>query len=135
MQWFADHPEKLAEMHWRDFEHLVAELFARDGFHVTLTSQSGDRGVDLYAARQTGLGTLLYVVECKRFASGRAVGPGLVRELRGVIDRETATGGVLVTTSFFSRGAREEQRSIASRLSLRDQKDISHWLSGSRVFL
>jgi CheY-like chemotaxis protein len=44
LQWFADHPTRLNQMHDRDFEHLVAELFDRDGFDVTLTPSSADGG-------------------------------------------------------------------------------------------
>ena len=67
MAQLAARPKLMQEMHWRDFEKLVAQLFDDDGFEVTLTPASGDRGVDFYAARRTGLGSLLYVVECKRF--------------------------------------------------------------------
>jgi len=129
----AAHPELMQEMHWRDFEELIAELFARGGFEVTLTPQSGDRGADLYAARHTSLGSLLYVVECKRFRHGRHVGPGLVRELRGVVDRERATCGVLATTSYFSPGAMEEQRTSPFRLALRDLEHVTEWVRGKAI--
>jgi hypothetical protein len=134
LRWIADHPDHVSDMHWRDFEHLVAELFDRNGLDVTLTSASGDRGADLYVARHTGLGSLLYVVECKRRRPSVPIGPGLVRELRGVVDRERANAGVLVTTSFFSQGALEEQRTIPFRISLRDNRELLNWLRGAPIF-
>jgi hypothetical protein len=134
LRWLADHPDALSDLHWRDFETLVADLFDRAGFDVTLTAASEDRGADLYVARHTGLGSLLYVVECKRYRRDRPVGPGLVRELRGVVDRERANAGILVTTSFFSEGARDEQRTIPFRISLRDNQAVRHWLRGATVF-
>jgi hypothetical protein len=70
----AQAPHLMREIHWRDFEQRVADLFARDGFDVELTPRSGDEGVDLFAARRTGLGRLLSVVEAKQWASiGRSV--------------------------------------------------------------
>jgi hypothetical protein len=134
LEWLAEHPDALVDMHWRDFEHLVAELFDRNGFEVTLTSASGDHGADLYVARHTELGALLYVVECKRYSHKRPVGPGLVRELRGVVDREGANAGVLVTTSFFSKGAYEEQRTLPFRISLNDNLELRQWLRGKPIF-
>jgi hypothetical protein len=134
LRWFANNPSALPGMHWRDFEHLVAELFDRNGFEVTLTSSSGDHGADLYAARHTKLGILLYVVECKRHRLNRPVGPSPVRGLRGVIDRDGANAGLLVTTSFFSEGAWIEQRTIPFRVSLHDNRDLRRWLCGSPIF-
>lgn len=124
----AAHPELLHTLHWRKFEELVAELLNREGFDVTLTSASGDRGVDIYALRHEGFGRFLYVVECKRQAPDRMVGPGLVRHLYGVVEREKATHGLLATTSFFTRGAVAEQRDVRFRVSLRDFHAIQAWL-------
>jgi DNA-binding response OmpR family regulator len=129
----ARRPQLTQQMHWRDFEVLLAQLFEDDGFEVSLTGPSGDRGVDFYAARRAGLGTLLYVVECKRFRADRPVKPGLVRELRGVVDREQANCGVLVTSSYFDKGAYEEQRTTPHRIALRDLRDIAGWLRGEPI--
>lgn len=130
---FIEHPERLAEMHWRDFERLVADLFDRNGWKVTLTPARGDRGVDLYVARHSNLGKLLYVIECKRHRLDRPIGPDLVRQLRGVVDREKATAGILVTTSTFSKGALEEQKTLPMQLLLRDGHDVQAWLGGSPI--
>lgn len=129
----AAEPHLMQQMHWRDYEKLIARLFAENGFDVTLTSPSGDHGADLYAARHTNLGTLLYVVECKRYKEGRPVGPGLVRELRGVVDRERATCGVLATTSYFTPGAYEEQMTSPYRIALRDLQQVARWVQGAPI--
>lgn len=125
-------PRLLRELDPRQFEELVAELFERDGFDVTLTPFGRDRGVDLYAARATGLGELRYVVQCKRYT--RPIGPALVRELRGVVDREDASCGVLVTTSSFTPGANQEQHIFPSRISLQDLQDVAGWLRRDPIF-
>jgi DNA-binding response OmpR family regulator len=129
----AARPQLTQQLHWRDFEVLLAQLFEDDGFEVVLTGPSGDRGVDFYAARRAGLGSLLYVVECKRFRADRPVKPGLVRELRGVVDREQANCGVLVTSSYFDEGAHEEQRTTPHRIALRDLRHIAGWLRGEPI--
>lgn len=129
----ATRPQLTQQMHWRDFEVLLAQLFDDDGFEVVLTGPSGDRGVDFYAARRAGLGSLLYVVECKRFRADRPIKPGLVRELRGVVDREQANCGVLVTSSYFDEGAYEEQRTTPHRIALRDLRHIAGWLRGEPI--
>ena len=123
-------PEWVLDLHWRDFEQLIAEIFSRNGFDVTLTAPSRDRGVDIYALRHPAAGSMLYVVECKHFRPDRPVGPNLVRQLRGVVDRTGATYGVLATTSFFTAPAREEEQELAFRLSLRDFEDIASWIAG-----
>jgi CheY-like chemotaxis protein len=125
-----EHPRWMLDLHWRDFEELIAEIFIRNGFDVTLTSPSGDKGVDLYAAKHSSLGRMLYVVECKRFRENRPVGPEIVRQLRGVVDREDATCGVLATTSFFAESALEEEKALPFRLSLRDLKRVAAWVAG-----
>jgi hypothetical protein len=127
----ARNPRLLHQLHWRRFEELIAELLARSGFDVELTSGSRDRGVDIYAARYGSFGSTLYVVECKRYALRRGIGPGLVRQLYGVVEREKATQGLLVTTSFFTKGAVSEQQDLQFRLRLRDYWDIRSWLKTS----
>lgn len=126
-------PELLLELHWREFEELVAGLLHRDGFDVELTPPSGDRGADIYARRREPLGPVLYVVECKRFARERRVGPELVRGLYGVVERERATRGILATTSIFTPGARlEASGDLAYRLTLRDAADMRDWIRAAR---
>lgn len=130
----ARRPEMMRRLGDREFEELIADLFARDGFEVELTSRSSDGGADVRAVRRTGVGKLLCIVECKRYKETNRIGPNLVRELRGVVDRDMATCGVLVTTSSFTRGAHREQRASPFRLFLKDLNQIAGWLNGKPVF-
>lgn len=126
-------PKLLYGLHWREFEELVAELLSREGLEVTLTPGSRDRGVDIYARHYGPMGATLYVVECKRYGPERPVGPDLVRTLYGVVERERATRGLLVTSSYFSVEAEREVRELTYRLALRDGQGVSEWLRTSRV--
>jgi restriction system protein len=113
----------------REFEEIVAEYFTREGYEVTLTAASRDGGKDLYAAKQDGVGSFLYVVECKAYAPHERVGVHLVRHLYGVVQHENATAGILATTSYFTKPALAFEEDVRFRLSLRDFDKVAAWLS------
>jgi len=126
-------PDEMYSLTSRQFEELVAGLFERQGYEVTLTPASKDGGKDIYVAKRDPLGALMYLVECKRFARDRPVGVGLIRQLYGVVEQEDATGGILVTTSFFTKGAREFTEKLRYRLSLKDYIDLHKWIEQLRA--
>lgn len=123
-----ENPRLLCELTPRGFEQVVAELLGRLDYDVALTPASIDGGKDIYATKKDHLGTFLYVVECKKYAPDHPVGVGLVRQLNGVVQAEQATAGILTTTSFFTKGAKEFQNMISFQLSLRDYLGIQDWL-------
>jgi hypothetical protein len=112
----------------RRFEELVAELLTRQGYAVSLTPPTKDGGFDIYAARKDGLGSFLYLVECKKYTPPNQVGVEIVRSLHGVVQAKRATAGALVTTSFFTRGAAEFQRELGYQMHLHDFNAIKEWL-------
>jgi restriction system protein len=112
----------------KKFEQLVAEIMTRMGYTVELTPASRDGGKDIYAVKRDDLGTFLYVVECKRYAVDHPVGVQIVRSLYGTVQAERATAGILVTTSVFTKGAKEFQRSVQHQLSLRDYAELHRWI-------
>lgn len=92
----------IAQMHWRDFETLVAEYFRRQSMTVTETGGGGpDGGVDVIARR----GTDRYLVQCKHWRA-RRVGVEPVRELYGLIAAQRLAGGYVVTSGDFTEQAR-----------------------------
>ncbi|MGB6104064.1 MAG: restriction endonuclease [Pusillimonas sp.] len=121
-------PMLMYELSPRRFEEFVAEVLDRLGYSVTLTPASGDGGKDIYAARKDHLGSFLYVVECKKYAPDNPVGVGLIRQLNGVVQAEQATAGILATTSFFTKGAKEFQRRISHQMGLKDFFGVQEWL-------
>jgi len=131
LQRLHDSPDLLYELTPRGFEQLVAELLGRLGYEVTLTPPSKDGGKDIYAARKDHLGAFLYIVECKRYSPGNPVGVGLIRQLHGVVQAEQATAGILATTSFFTRGAKEFQKTIGFQISLKDYLGVKEWLQAA----
>ena len=83
------------------FEHFAAGLLARMGYaDVRVMGKSGDNGVDI--TMRNGAGELC-VAQCKRYRN--SVSPAIVRELLGVMTREQAAEGFLITTGKVSSHA------------------------------
>ncbi len=93
--------DPMITMSWREFEHLVSEVYRRRGYSVTETPDGADGGVDL-VARTDGQ---VVLVQCKRWRT-RNVGVSVVRELLGVVSARGATGGAIVTVGRFTDEAR-----------------------------
>lgn len=125
-------PQEMYTLSPRQFEQFVADLFHRQGYEVTLTPASKDGGKDIYVAKREAVGSLLYLVECKQFAPDRPVGVGLIRQLYGVVEQEDATGGILATTSFFTKGAKQFTEKVRYRLSLMDYIELKKGIDGLR---
>lgn len=121
-------PKLLYSIAPREFEQLVAYLLEQRGYKVTLTPATRDGGKDLYLACKSDLGNFLYVVECKRYAPDQPVGVEMIRALYGVVQAERATAGILATTSFFSKEAREFQGRLQFQIQLHDYYDLQRWL-------
>lgn len=125
-------PDLMYRISPREFELLVAELLTRDGYEVQVTPFSKDGGVDIFAAKTMTLGRLLFLVECKRYAPSNPVQVDVVRALHGNVSARQATGGVVVTTSRFTRGAKQFQQSIKHQMQLHDYANLRGWLDRLR---
>ena len=127
IRYLASHPQKLYEVEPEKFEDLVAAIFRDRGYEVIQTPRSRDGGRDLIAFYKEPFGRILTLIECKRFAQHRRIGPALVRQLYGVVERERASHGILATTTFFTSGAQKLELELQHRLSLRDYNDVIAW--------
>lgn len=95
----------IRRMSWQNFERLVGEAFRRQGYVVVEVGGPGpDGGVDLILHRRTEK----IVVQCKHWQKPVGVTP--VRELRGVVAREKARRGILVTSSSYTEEALAEAK-------------------------
>ena len=89
-------------MSWREFEILVGEAYALQGYRVAETGGGGaDGGVDLVLTK----GGEKFFVQCKQWKAYK-VGVDVVRELYGVMAAEGATGGFVVTSGRFTDDAK-----------------------------
>jgi restriction system protein len=81
-----------------EFEGYIEEFYRRRGYLLTPRGgRSADGGVDLVAEKRDER----LIIQCKHWRV-RSVGIRPVRELWGVVDHESATGAVLVTSGGFT---------------------------------
>lgn len=113
------HLNQLVSLEPREFEELVADLFAKDGYQVSLTKESADSGVDLYLHKQGRRG----VVQCKKTAG--KVGERVIRDLAGTMQHENAEWGYVVTTGEFTQPARNWAE--GKPIKLVDRFDLLAW--------
>lgn len=116
---------------WRLFEEIVAEIFTRFGFEVSLTKKTNDGGKDIIALRKESGGVVeRLLIECKHWKDKIDVKP--VRNLVGVAvtQDELPTGVILATTSEFNEGAKRIQvnPNILIKLDLKDYNDVLQWI-------
>lgn len=125
------HPEALYITRPRALEEICCSIFRNHGFSAELTPGTKDGGYDIIAVTHHELtGSEVYLVECKRYAPGHKVTVGIVRGLYGIVCSEDATKGIIITTSSFTRGAREFAEKHSARLSLFDFQALKDWLKG-----
>jgi restriction system protein len=129
----AENPSLMYDLSPRQFEKIVAELLESKGYEVKISPATRDGGVDIYAAEKNDLGSFLYLVQCKRYAPEHHVGVGLIRELLGTVELKRATAGILVTSSFFSKDAKELQQQLAYKIGLKDYFGIQKWIKDSSL--
>ena len=129
IEYFSQFPQRMHSMPPRKFEELIASIFKNQGFSVSLTPEFKDGGFDVVAVQNDEYtGESRYLIECKRYSKDNKVGVGIVRSLYGVVVAEEATKGIIVTTSFFTRGAIEHSQQHLAKLSLSDYEAVTKWL-------
>jgi restriction system protein len=119
----ADLLTRLREMDPRAFEQLVAELLGELGFEIlSITPYGNDGGVDVRAELVVGeVVRTRMAIQAKRWANN--VRSPTVREVRGSLGAHER--GMIITTSDFSPGARDEaRRADAQPVALMGGKEL-----------
>ncbi|BBE50386.1 hypothetical protein OYT1_ch0823 [Ferriphaselus amnicola] len=124
----AHNPKLLYQLPPRKFEELIAKLFSDRGYEVSLTQATRDGGYDLLAKINDGITSTIVLAECKRYKQENKVGVEIVRGLYGVTEAHRANQGLIITSSFFTKDAIEEQLRIGNRIGLRDFNNLVDWL-------
>jgi hypothetical protein len=125
---FRDSPELLCTIDPIMFEEVVAELFIEEGYEIVLTPPRADGGKDIYVYKIDPLTHTKFLVECKRYVPPLKVDVSVARQLYGVVQQEQATGGIIVTTSYFTKPAKDFAARVPYQLFLTDFDDLSQWL-------
>jgi hypothetical protein len=104
---------------WFQFERDVYSLMKALGFTVehVAASRRGDQGIDVYAKKGRDLEEVNWIIQCKCKAPTNKVGPHVIRELIGVLHAYPfGTKGMVITTSAFTKGAKNLASTNAIRL-------------------
>lgn len=105
------------------FERLILDLLNALGYgggklaSSTLTKASGDGGIDGVIS-EDALGLDAVYIQAKRYAAENTVGRPHIQQFIGSLTGESATKGVFVTTSDFSRDARDYLNRVQQRVVL-----------------
>jgi restriction system protein len=118
----------LYNIHWRDFEHLVAHILEKLGYKIELTRGSKDGGVDIFSRKTLDIGSILTIVQCKAIKEGSKVGIDTVKTLYANANLYNASNGILATTGCFTRGSLALFDSLQHRLSPADHDCILDWI-------
>ena len=105
LKYLSEHPESFYQLTDNDFEIVMAEIYSKLGYDVTRTKATRDGGKDLIIRIPEILGDFIYYVECKKYNPKRPIGIGIIRSFVGTVNTDRVNGGILATTSFFTRDA------------------------------
>ncbi len=94
--------ESIRHLSWREFEHLLAEAFRRQGYSVRDTGPGADGGVDIVLYKDSGT----TLVQAKQWKAWK-VGVKVVRELFGIQAARDADAAILVTSGCFTNDAQQ----------------------------
>jgi len=107
-----------------EFEVYVATLLEHLGFQTSLTSASGDLGVDIIAERDD----IRYAVQCKRQSGD--ISRHAVSDAVAGIAHYRCTQAMVVTNRYFRKGALDLADSADCRLVDRDE--FANWILSFR---
>lgn len=102
----AELKELLGKINPYTFEKLIKELLIAMKYDdVEVTSQSGDKGIDVKAKYQFGISEANEVIQVKRHHG--TIGRPILDQLRGVLSHHNAYRGTIITIGTFSSGCKE----------------------------
>lgn len=106
----------LQEMDDWDFEHFIADLWARQGWNVEVEQQSDDGGVDVRAVKETPY-TQKTLIQAKRYGPNTTVGGPDIQQYSALKQQEAdADQTVVVTTNRFTSAAYDRAEELNVKL-------------------
>lgn len=132
LKYLSENPEAWYLLQDDDFELAMAEIYSKLGYNVERTQSTRDGGKDIIIRKPEILGDFIYYVECKKYAPKRHIGVGIVRNLVGTVNTDRVNGGILATTSFFTRDARKFvlDNKLDFQIKMHDYNKIQQLLNG-----
>jgi hypothetical protein len=119
----------LDTLDWRAFEELIADLLEKDGYHVTLGPGTKDGGKDITAVKEyDGHGCFMAVWQAKKLKLGKKVELSVIRELADTRNELKASKGIIVTSTYLTRGALQRVQRDQYILGKIDRNDLLRWI-------
>jgi restriction system protein len=106
--------DHLFQLHPREFEHCVINLFNKLGYKAQITPYSNDHGKDGIAHKDGKK----YLIECKRYGINKKPGRPDLQKFYAAICEENADGGYFITTSTFPDTARKYEYVESNKIIL-----------------
>jgi len=127
--------EQIGNIHWRKFEGLTGEFFAREGYKIDMGPGRNDDGIDLriYPATEIENAPPLIIVQCKRVKA--KIDKALVKSVYADVLHERADSGLIVTTSYLSPGAEHMRTARGYNVEAADRMTLRQWISRMRTAL
>jgi len=116
-------------LHWREFEELIADLLESDGYQVQLGPGTKDGGKDIIAMKELeGHGWFMSVWQAKKLRPGKKVELSVIRELADTRQKQNASKGIIVTSTYLTRGALDRVTEDRFLLGKVDRDDLLQWI-------
>lgn len=132
VNYLGSQPDRLKDIHWRQFEGLTAEWFQRNGYEVELGPGRNDGSVDVRLWQPDAApGTPpAVIVQCKR--QTRKVERVVVKALYADMLAESAGAGLVVTTSDISPGAASDIAARTYPITSANRAQVHRWITAMR---
>jgi restriction system protein len=93
----------LKSIEWKRFEEISMEYLRINNCKANVTCTGADGGIDIKISDSNG--KVFAIGQCKSWS--KPIGVGLIRELYGIMAAENVRHGIFLTTSEFSKDAKE----------------------------
>jgi restriction system protein len=121
---------KVQSLSWMDFERLVVQLLVRMGYGGSVKdagralTKGGDEGID-GTIKEDKLGLDVIYIQAKKWQTGNTVGRPEIQKFVGALAGQGAKKGIFITTSSFSKEAREYQPRNETKIVLIDGEELT----------
>ncbi len=121
---------KVQSLTWMDFERLVVQLLVRMGYGGSVKdagralAKSGDEGID-GTIKEDKLGLDIIYIQAKKWQTGNTVGRPEIQKFVGALAGQGAKKGIFITTSSFSREARDYVPRNETKIVLIDGEELT----------
>lgn len=129
----ADLLQKTLEQSPFFFEHLVVDLLVKMGYggsfanSAQVTQYVHDDGIDgiIYEDK---LGLDKIYIQAKRYKLDNTIGKPQIQQFSGALDEQKATKGVFITTSSYSKEAKQYVQNLNKKIVLIDGQELARYM-------